>query len=545
MDYVSIILPFIGGLGMFIYGMQIMAQGLENAAGSKMKSLLEVLTKNKFFGVLLGAFITAVIQSSSATTVMVVGFVNAGIMNLTQAMGVIMGANIGTTVTGWLVSSVEWAKALSPANIAPVAVMIGVIVMLTGKRRSTKDISSIIVGFGILFIGITTMSDAVEPLQQSEAFCNLFVTLGHSPFLGIVAGALVTAVIQSSSASVGILQSLAAAGLVPFNAAVYIIMGQNIGTCVTAIMSSIGAKKTAKTAAVMHLLFNIIGTIIFSVVAIVFFKVINPGFGEALITQKEISTVHTIFNIGTTILLFPVSDWIIKLAKKLEREDSDDVDEGQVLLDDRMLETPSIALQSTVSEMVRMGHVVRGTMNRTRDVLITKKREEIEKIREEETIADGLCKGITEYAIKLNTLSINEKEHQEVASILQIVSDIERVSDYCENISEFAENLKDQKASFSEIAREEIQQMEDVCIDCFRYAIEALEERSKEKAMKVIEKESQADELEIALRTAHMKRLARNECSTESGIVFLDALVCLERISDHARNIAEEILTAE
>ena len=541
MDYVSIILPFIGGLGMFIYGMQIMAQGLENAAGSKMKSLLEVLTKNKFFGVLLGAFITAVIQSSSATTVMVVGFVNAGIMNLTQAMGVIMGANIGTTVTGWLVSSVEWAKALSPANIAPVAVMIGVIVMLTGKRRSTKDISSIIVGFGILFIGITTMSDAVEPLQQSEAFCNLFVTLGHSPFLGIVAGALVTAVIQSSSASVGILQSLAAAGLVPFNAAVYIIMGQNIGTCVTAIMSSIGAKKTAKTAAVMHLLFNIIGTIIFSVVAIVFFKVINPGFGEGLITQTEISTVHTIFNIGTTILLFPVSDWIIKLAKKLEREDSDDVDEGQVLLDDRMLETPSIALQSTVSEMVRMGHVVRGTMNRTRDVLITKKREEIEKIREEETIADGLCKGITEYAIKLNTLSINEKEHQEVASILQIVSDIERVSDYCENISEFAENLKDQKASFSEIAREEIQQMEDVCIDCFRYAIEALEERSKEKAMKVIEKESQADELEIALRTAHMKRLARNECSTESGIVFLDALVCLERISDHARNIAEEI----
>lgn len=545
MDYVSIILPFIGGLGMFIYGMQIMAQGLENAAGSKMKSLLEVLTKNKFFGVLLGAFITAVIQSSSATTVMVVGFVNAGIMNLTQAMGVIMGANIGTTVTGWLVSSVEWAKALSPANIAPVAVMIGVIVMLTGKRRSTKDISSIIVGFGILFIGITTMSDAVEPLQQSEAFCNLFVTLGHSPFLGIVAGALVTAVIQSSSASVGILQSLAAAGLVPFNAAVYIIMGQNIGTCVTAIMSSIGAKKTAKTAAVMHLLFNIIGTIIFSVVAIVFFKVINPGFGEGLITQTEISTVHTIFNIGTTILLFPVSDWIIKLAKKLEREDSDDVDEGQVLLDDRMLETPSIALQSTVSEMVRMGHVVRGTMDRTRDVLITKKREEIEKIREEETIADGLCKGITEYAIKLNTLSINEKEHQEVAGILQIVSDIERVSDYCENISEFAENLKDQKASFSEIAREEIQQMEDVCIDCFRYAIEALEERSKEKAMKVIEKESQADELEIALRTAHMKRLARNECSTESGIVFLDALVCLERISDHARNIAEEILTAE
>lgn len=545
MNYLDILIPFVGGLGMFIYGMQIMAQGLENAAGSKMKSILEVLTKNKLMGVFLGAAITAVIQSSSATTVMVVGFVNAGIMNLTQAMGVIMGANIGTTVTGWLVSSVEWAEFLSPAKIAPIAVMIGVIIMLTGKRRSSKEIASIIVGFGLLFIGISSMSSAVAPLQESEGFVNLFVTLGRNPILGILAGTFVTAVIQSSSASVGILQSLAAAGLVPFNAAIYIIMGQNIGTCVTAIMSSIGAKKTAKTAAVMHLLFNVIGTIIFSVVAIVFFKVINPGFGLGMITQTEISTVHTIFNIGTTVLLFPVSDWIIKLAKKLEREDSGDTDDSQVLLDDRMLETPSIALQSTVSEMVRMGHIVRTTMDRTRDVLITQKREEIEKIREEESIADSLCKGITEYSIKLNTLSINEKEHQEVASILQIVSDIERVSDYCENISEFAESLKDQKASFSAIAREEIQQMEDVCIDCFRYAIEALEEHSKEKAMKVIEKESRADELEIALRSAHMKRLARNECSTESGIVFLDALVCLERISDHARNIAEEILTGE
>ena len=227
MNYLDIIIPFVGGLGMFIYGMQIMAQGLENAAGNKMKSLLEVLTKNKLMGVLLGAVITAVIQSSSATTVMVVGFVNAGIMNLTQAMGVIMGANIGTTVTGWLVSAVEWAKFLSPSKLAPIAVMLGVIIMLTGKRRSSKEVASIIVGFGLLFIGITTMSSAVAPLQESESFCNLFVTLGDNPLLGILAGAFVTAVIQSSSASVGILQSLAAAGLVPFSAAVYIIMGQN------------------------------------------------------------------------------------------------------------------------------------------------------------------------------------------------------------------------------------------------------------------------------------------------------------------------------
>ena len=540
----EIIIPFVGGLGMFIYGMQIMAQGLENAAGSRMKSLLEALTKNKLFGVMLGAFITAVIQSSSATTVMVVGFVNAGIMNLSQAMGVIMGANIGTTVTGWLVSSVEWAKFLSPANLAPIAIIIGVIIMLTGKRRSSKDISSIIVGFGILFVGITTMSSAVAPLQESEAFCSIFVKLGHNPFLGILAGALVTAIIQSSSASVGILQSLAAAGLVPFNAAVYIIMGQNIGTCVTAIMSSIGAKKTAKTAAIMHLLFNVIGTIIFSVAAIFFFKVLNPGMGAGMITQTEISTVHTIFNIGTTLLLFPVSDWIIKLARKLQKEEDGVVDESRVLLDERMLETPSIAIQSVVSEVCRMGYIVKGTMDKTRRVLFTQDEETMNEIREEESIADRLCKGITDYLIRISSLAINEKKHQHVASLLQIVSDIERISDYCENISEYAENLANQKKKFSGVGAAEMKEMLEVCSDSFTYAVEAFEENSAEKALKVIEKERSADDLEIRLRADHMQRLANKQCDTEAGIVFLDALVGLERISDHSRNIAEEVLSA-
>ena len=544
MNYASIIIPFVGGLGMFIYGMQIMAQGLENAAGSRMKSLLEALTKNKLFGVMLGAFITAVIQSSSATTVMVVGFVNAGIMNLSQAMGVIMGANIGTTVTGWLVSSVEWAKFLSPANLAPIAIIIGVIIMLTGKRRSSKDISSIIVGFGILFVGITTMSSAVAPLQESEAFCSIFVKLGHNPFLGILAGALVTAIIQSSSASVGILQSLAAAGLVPFNAAVYIIMGQNIGTCVTAIMSSIGAKKTAKTAAIMHLLFNVIGTIIFSVAAIFFFKVLNPGMGAGMITQTEISTVHTIFNIGTTLLLFPVSDWIIKLARKLQKEEDGVVDESRVLLDERMLETPSIAIQSVVSEVCRMGYIVKGTMDKTRRVLFTQDEETMNEIREEESIADRLCKGITDYLIRISSLASNENEHQHVASRLPSVSDIERISDYCENISEYAENLANQKKKFSGVGAAEMKEMLEVCSDSFTYAVEAFEENSAEKALKVIEKERSADDLEIRLRADHMQRLANKQCDTEAGIVFLDALVGLERISDHSRNIAEEVLSA-
>lgn len=541
MDYAGIIIPFAGGLGMFIYGMQIMAQGLENAAGSRMKSLLEALTRNKLMGVLLGAVITAVIQSSSATTVMVVGFVNAGIMNLSQAMGVIMGANIGTTVTGWLVSSVEWAKFLSPANLAPVAVILGVVLMLAGKRRSTKDISSIVIGFGILFIGISTMSSAVSPLEESEGFRNIFTALGHNPFMGIIAGALVTAVIQSSSASVGILQSLAAAGLVPFNAAVYIIMGQNIGTCVTAIISSVGAKKAAKTAAIMHLLFNIIGTIIFSIVAIVFFQVINPEMGMGLITQTEISSVHTIFNIGTTLLLFPVSDWIIRLAKKIQKEDEPAADESRVLLDERMLETPAIALQTVRREACRMGKIVNGTMEKAEEVLFTQDQETIAGIREEESVADRLCKGITDYLLRISSLSINEKEHQHVASLLQIVTDMERVSDYCENISEYAESLKEQKTSLSETGAAEMKEMLRVCSESFLYAVEALEENSAEKARLVLEREEQADGLEVRLRTAHIKRLADKQCSTEAGIVFLDTLTGLERISDHARNIAEEV----
>ena len=542
MSYLNIIIPFAGGLGMFIYGMQIMAQGLENAAGNRMKSLLEVLTKNKLMGVLLGAAITAVIQSSSATTVMVVGFVNAGIMNLTQAMGVIMGANVGTTVTGWLVSSVEWAEFLSPAKLAPIAVIAGVVIMLTGKRRSSKEIANIIVGFGLLFIGITTMSSAVEPLKDSEAFCNIFVKLGQSPLLGIFAGALVTAVIQSSSASVGILQSLAAAGLVPFSAAIYIIMGQNIGTCVTAILSGLGAKKNAKTAGLMHLLFNVIGTVIFSIAAIVYFEVINTAAGTGMITQTQISMVHTIFNIGTTVLLFPVSGWIIRLAKKIGQVSEDEQDRSRVHLDDRMLETPAIAVQSTVNETIRMGEIVRESLEVAKRVLYTQTDEDIMLLQDDETVVDKLCAGITDYAIKLSSLQISEKEHQKVSHLLQVLSDIERVSDYCENISEFAETLRDKKVAFSAVAKEQFDEMIKESVESYFYALDAFKENSQEKALTVIEKETKVDDLEITLRTSHIKRLSNNQCNTEAGIVFLDALVCMERISDHARNIAEEVL---
>ena len=544
MDYVSIIIPFVGGVGMFIYGMQIMAQGLENAAGDRMKSLLGVLTKNKFFGVLLGAFITAVIQSSSATTVMVVGFVNAGIMNLQQAMGVIMGANVGTTITGWLVSSVEWAEFLSPSTLAPLAIMLGVIIMLTGKRRSSKDVSRIVIGFGLLFVGISTMSASVAPLKDSEAFCSIFVKFGHNPILGIIAGAVVTAVIQSSSASVGILQSLAAAGLVPFGAAIYIIMGQNIGTCVTAILSSMGAKKNAKTAALMHLLFNIIGTVLFSIVAIIYLKTVNPAWATGTITQTQISMVHTIFNIATTVMLFPLSDYIIKLAKKIGKVEDGEKDDSMVLLDERMMETPSLALQSLFSEVIRMGHIVEKSLQVAKDVLFSLNEDEIQLLREDEETVDKLSAGITSYAIKLTSLQISQREHQDVAHILQVVSDMERISDYCENISEFAEALAEKKVMFSEVGREHLTEMIEVCTDSYLNALKAFEENDKDSALKTIEKETEADGMEISLRAKHIERLTNNQCNTEAGIVFLDTLVCMERISDHARNIAEEVLEA-
>ena len=292
----------------------------------------------------------------------------------------------------------------------------------------------------------------------------------------------------------------------------------------------------------MHLLFNIIGTIIFSVVAIVFFKVVNPVWGHGRITQTEISTVHTIFNIATTVMLFPVSNLIIKLAKKISGVKDDERDDSVVSLDDRMLQTPSLALQATVGEVARMGEIVNDTLDAAKRVLFTLSEEDIHTLKEDESKVDKLTAGITDYAIKITGLQVGEKEHQQVAHLLQIVSDIERVSDYCENISEFAETLKEKKLSFSETGKEEIKEMIEVCADSYRYALEAFVEGSRDKALKVIEKETKADDLEIKLRSKHIKRLTNNLCNTEAGVVFLDTIICLERISDHARNIAEEVL---
>jgi len=542
MGVMAILTPFLGGLGLFIYAMQVLASGLENAAGNKLKKLLQSLIKNRFMGVLLGFIVTAIVQSSSTTTVMVVGFVNSGIMNLSQAMGVIMGANIGTTVTGWLVASGEWASWLDPRTYAPIAIAFGVFMMLLSRKKMAKDISNVILGFGMLMVGISTMSAAVSPLRENEAVQEMFIYFGENPLLGILAGAVVTIIVFSSTASVGILQSLAVVGLVPFNAAIYIIMGQNIGTTVTTLISSFGAKKTAKAAAFMHLLFSVIGTIIFAVFAYFLFNFIAPWLNYQSISQTEIILAHTLFNIGTAVIIFPFAEKIVKLAKKIFKIEEVEIEDDKVHLDDRVLETPGIALQASVFEISRMGKLVTAIMDKARDVVFSENKECIKEIRSEEQVIDELCDDISNYLIKISSKTTSEEDNKQVADLLSVVSDIERISDCCENISESITHLSQIKDGFSDVAIEELKEMAAVCADSYKSAIEAFSKNDKEQAKRTIELERKADELEEKMRAAHMKRLTKKTCNNAVGMVFLDTIVNLERISDHSRNIAEVVL---
>lgn len=541
----SIVIPFIGGLAMFIYGMNIMADGLQHAAGSKMKKILEVLTQNKLMGIALGALVTAIIQSSSATTVMVVGFVNAGLMNLTQAISVIMGANIGTTITGWLVSAGEWAKMFSPATLAPIAVMVGVIITLVGKRQQSKDVAGIIIGFGILFIGMNTMSDAVYPLRESEVFKTAFISMGSNPFLGILVGAGVTAIIQSSSASQGILLSLASAGLVPTNAAVFIIMGQNIGTCVTAILSSVGASKNAKCVGTMHLTFNIAGTIIFSILAMFLFARLDPSYGEGIINMTQISFIHTVFNVGTTVILMPFSGYIIKFAMKINGLKAVETksDEAELVhLDKRMMSTPSVAVEGAKLETIRMGRIARENLSLALSTLSDHDEEKMADVKQREFVIDKLCDNISKYLIDLCMLHLSDKDNEMVTSLLNTVSDMERVGDHAENIVELAEEMKQEGISFSDTALEELNEMSTTTLGAYDNAVKALELDDITYAVKTSFLEDQVDAMEKKLRAGHIERLSNAECSVNAGIHFIDLLGNLERVSDHAMNIAQVVL---
>ena len=543
----QIALAFLGGFGLFMFGMDYMGEGLQKAAGNKMKNLLSVLTSNPFLGVLVGAGVTAIIQSSSATTVMVVGFVNAGLMSLRQAVGVIMGANIGTTVTAWIVSLGDWAAFLKPSTIAPLCIGVGVIMVLFCKKQKVKQIGQIVFGFGTLFLGLDLMGDAVKPISQLEEVKQLFVTLGSNPILGILVGAIVTAVIQSSSASVGILQTLAASALVPWNTAIYIILGQNIGTTITAILSSIGAGKNGKRAAVIHLLFNVIGSVVFAILAVIAFGGLIPDFaefGRSLIDTTQISIVHSVFNILNTILLFPFAGVLVTIAEKLVRgKGKDDESESELKhLDERILETPSFAVQNATKEVVRMVEMSAHNAKLGIRAIFEKDEAKIQEVFEREKVINQLQHGINHYLIKISNLPISEAEHGIVNSLFHTVSDIERVGDHAENLAELAQIRIRDEVEFSETALKELETIATLAIKCFETAVQACEFDDRNIAKEVQPMEQQVDTLEEELRARHIKRLSENKCSSMAGVVFLDAISNLERISDHASNIGNSVL---
>ncbi len=543
---ISNLFTFAGGLGMFLYGMNIMADGMQKTAGGKMKQFLGMLTNNRAMGVALGALITAIIQSSGATTVMVVGFVSAGVLTLSQAVGVIMGANIGTTITAWIVSMSQLGEAfevMKPEFYAPLIIGIGALLMVFTKSQKKKQVGEICVGLGLLFVGLSFMSSSISPYTDAPIFAKAFAVLGSNPILGMLIGLLVTALLQSSSASVGILQTLALNGIVTTNAAIYITLGQNIGSCVTALISSIGGSRTAKRAACIHLSFNIIGSLLFGIVGMVIF-IISPAIAHSNINAVQISMFHTVFNLTNTVLLFPFAEQLVKLSGLMVKEKAEDrgqEDEETLTLrhlDKRIFESPAFALETAASEVIHMGELTLSNLERTMDALEKRDDREIEQVYEVEKTIDRMEKMLTDYLIKVDNLSLNEHQKLIVANLFYSVSDIERVGDHCENMAELAQSMVKDGTSFTDTALEDLKAMSGVVVESFRSAIEARRSGNMDAVRRVSQLEDEADSLEEELREKHIERLSSGKCSTSVGIIFLDLLTNLERVSDHAYNLA-------
>ncbi|HGT0126928.1 Na/Pi cotransporter family protein [Clostridioides difficile] len=534
----NIIISLMGGLGLFLYGMNLMGEGLQKSAGTKLKKIIKLLTSNLFMGVLVGTGVTAVIQSSSATTVMVVGFVNAGIMTLKQAIGVIMGANIGTTVTAQLVS-------FDLTGMAPVALGVGIILYLFGNKPRIKNIAEILIGFGILFTGMDFMKMAVEPLRDYQGFTDLLVTFGRYPLLGLLLGFGITAIIQSSSASMGMLVALAAEGLVPLSAALPILYGQNIGTCVTSLLSSIGANKNARRAAMMHLIFNVLGTVIF----LIFLNkpvVSMVTSWDPSNVARQIANTHTLFNIISVLILLPFTSLIIKLAIKLVPDRAGDIDEDETktikYIDDRMIETPSIALANMIKEALRMGEKAKESLNASMEALVEHSTEKIDKTYRRERLINDLQKAILNYLLKLSKAPLDDDSREVVDTLFNTVNDIERIGDHAKNIAELSQVAIDSNISFSEEGQSELDVMYNRVVSAYTYALESMRTDNVDLACKVIKIEEQVDIMEKSCRANHMYRLNNNLCSIENGVIYLDVISNLERISDHAVNIAQQVI---
>jgi len=529
----DILFGLLGGLGLFLYGMHVMSSSLQRASGDKLKNIIGLLTTNRFLGVAVGAVVTAVVQSSSATTVMVVGFVNAGMMNLSQAVGVIMGANIGTTVTAQVI-------AFKINDYAPIIIGIAMIVWLATKNRRVKQLSEAFIGFGILFIGMTFMGDAVSPLRELQAFQDLIVSFSDNPILGILAGFFITVAVQSSSASTSILLALSLQGLVPLGAALPVLFGINIGTTVTAIISSIGANRTARRAAAAHLVFNIVGTLVF----VIFLRDPLYWIVEQLSPNdvtRQIANAHTIFNVTSTIMLLPFAGLIVKTAKKMVPGE-DDLQEGIKYIDIRLLETPSIAMNSATRETLHMGNTAKRTLHSALKGFFNKSEKEIMEAFKTEKIVNEIERELSAYLVKVSNTDISMKNREIVTGLFNTINDIERVGDHADNIAELALYRLENNLHFSEEAIEELENMSTITIDVYEKSLTALTNLDYSLALEVLEIENRIDEIEKKLRANHIHRLNKNLCNSGSGVVFLDIISNLERISDHSSNIAYAVL---
>ena len=543
------VLTMIGGLCLFLFGMDLMGQALERRAGGRLRTLLDKMTGRVMTGFLTGMAITAVIQSSSATTVMVVGFVNSGLMTLRQAINVIMGANVGTTVTAWLLSLAGissgnvWIDLLKPTSFTPVLALVGIILYMSCKSGKRKDTGVILLGFATLMFGMDTMSGAVAGLKDVPAFAQLFIAF-KNPVLGVLAGAVLTGIIQSSSASVGILQALAVTGQVSYAAAIPIIMGQNIGTCVTALLSSVGTNKNAKRAAVVHLMFNVIGVVVLLTAFCIVKAVFAPAILQAPATMYGIAVAHSCFNVICTALLLPCGGLLEKLAVRLVPDGPQEMAEQPVELDERLLATPPLALQQCRAVAEEMAACAAEALNRGLDAFSAYTPELAEGIRRDEKRCDRYEDALGTYLVRLSTQQMGAAESEEATELLKTIGDFERISDHAVNVLESAEELRTKGLTFSKTAQRELDVLSKAVRDILALALRAFREQDMDAAGQVEPLEQVIDDLKEQMRTRHILRLQQGQCSIETGFVWCDLLTDLERTSDHCSNIAGCVIDA-
>ncbi len=530
-DVLNLGVGLLGGLGLFLYGLQLMADGLQKTAGDRLRRLLEILTSTPLIGVVVGTIVTILVQSSSATTVMVVGFVNAGLMTLKQAVSVIMGANIGTTVTAFMVS-------LKLTELALPAVGIGFILMLIGKRKTTRYIGQAILGFGLLFLGMKVMGDTMKPLKTYPFFTDLMLNFGSKPLLGVLVGAGFTALVQSSSATTGLVVAMASEGLLGLPAGLALILGSNIGTTITAMLASIGTQLSAKRAALAHLLFNIFGVTIFLVALRPFTNFVA---GTANLVESQIANAHITFNLVNTVLLLPFISLFVKLVERLTPGEDHTERVGALYLDEHLLNTPSIALGQATRELVRMGKLAVGSMDDVYHAFSSNSTERLGAAAHKETAVNHLEEAIVTYLIKLSQRSLSTEQSARLNTLMSITNDFERIGDHSENIGELADYKAEHRLPFSNEAAQETDRMYNKVKGLVDKAIQILETGDVQQAQAIMAGENDIDFMEKTLRRQHMQRLNTGVCFPASGVVYLDFISNLERIADHANNIGESL----